>query len=86
MSAVAAQHPGRIDLVLSDIVMPRMGGVDMAQKMKTVRPDARILFMSGYTDDAKFDGVDGSALILKPFTRETLAKEISRLLGDAAAT
>lgn len=86
---IAAQHKGRIDLVLSDIIMPRMGGVDMALRMKTVRPEARILFMSGYTDDAKFDGVDGAALILKPFTRETLAKEIARLLGrivDASAT
>ncbi len=81
--AVAERHAGRIDLVVTDLVMPRMSGRELAASLATLRPDARILFMSGYTDEAVIrHGIQepGTAFVHKPFTATALAERVRELL------
>lgn|GEM_PF-731830 len=79
------------DLVLTDIVMPNLNGADLAGELRRAHPDVRILFMTGYTDEAIRDyGVAPAAEILrKPFLAETLEQRVRELLerrppGDPA--
>jgi PAS domain S-box-containing protein len=71
------------DLLLSDIVMPDMGGRELADKLRAVKPGLKVLFMSGYVDDPVIlHAVQESAMpfLEKPFTRETLAKKVRETL------
>ena len=80
---VARQYPGPIDLLLSDIVMPGMNGRDLAGQLSRIRPDLKVLFMSGYTHSAiVHNGVleEGLAFLEKPFTPEALAVKIRQVL------
>jgi PAS domain S-box-containing protein len=82
---VAAAHDGRIDLLLSDVVMPRMGGRELAERLKALHPVARVLFLSGYTDDAVVrHGVqeDQVAFLQKPFTPARLALKVREVLDS----
>jgi CheY-like chemotaxis protein len=66
---VAAQHPGRIDVLVSDIVMPRMGGLQMAGPFRDRHPDALVVFMSGYSDEAVARSIElgqAAAFVQKP--------------------
>jgi PAS domain S-box-containing protein len=77
------QHPGPIDLVLSDLVMPEMGGVDLVSRLRALRPEIRVLFMSGYTDDVvvRQGFLDsGSAFLQKPFAPAALAGKVREIL------
>src|SRR5207248_2864956 len=68
---VCAKHQGPIDLVLTDLVMPGMSGRQLAGELATLRPEARVLYMSGYTDDvAVRHGLiaPSFAYVQKPFT------------------
>ncbi len=76
---VLGSHDGPVDLVLTDLVMPLMGGRELADRLGEVRPDVPILFMSGY-DDAQVAEI-GHDLISKPFTPASLARQV----GDALA-
>jgi len=83
---VASQQVGSIHLLLTDMVMPGMGGRELAQNLTVIKPDLRILFMSGYTDDVGIlagqeDGT--SAFLQKPFTPEALARMVRHLLDTA---
>ena len=72
-----------IDLVITDVIMPEMGGPEMAQQLKTLLPDTPVLYMSGYTDDqiSKDDFVsEGLHFIQKPFTPTSLAQKVQKLL------
>ena len=83
---VAAAHAGRIDLLLSDLVMPRMGGAELARRLLILRPQMRVLFMSGYAgDDAALHdrALAGAELVAKPFTARTLAKRVRETLDRA---
>ncbi len=80
---VARQYPGPINLLLSDIVMPGMNGRDLAGQLSRIRPDLKVLFMSGYTHNAiVHHGVleEGLAFLEKPFTPEALAVKIRQVL------
>ena len=74
---------GRIDLIITDVVMPRMSGRELAESVARVRPDARILYMSGFTDDAivRHGMLDEDfPFIQKPFSPELLASKTRELL------
>jgi len=80
---VGASHGGAIDLLLTDVVMPQMGGRRLAEHMKVSHPRTRVLYMSGYTDDAILrHGVleETSAFMEKPFSPEVLARKVREVL------
>jgi two-component system cell cycle sensor histidine kinase/response regulator CckA len=84
---VSQQHPGPIDILVTDLVMPRMGGRQLASLLAQARPRMRILFMSGYTDEAVLlHGVfeAGVAFLQKPFSLLVLARKVREVL-DAPA-
>ena len=84
---VAETHPGEIHLLVSDVVMPEMGGRQVLEALRRQRPGVRALFMSGYTDDAALrHGVVEStdAFIQKPFTPLSLARKVRQVLDTPA--
>ena len=86
--ALAAAHPGRIDLLLTDLIMPGPSGVELADQLMAVRDDVRVLFMSGYTDNAIVRNgllAEGSAFLQKPFTPEDLLRKMRQVLDFKAA-
>jgi two-component system cell cycle sensor histidine kinase/response regulator CckA len=81
---VMNSHGERIDLLLSDVVMPGMGGRELAEKVVAAHPDMKVLFVSGYTDDAVMrQGISASQtnFLQKPFTGETLHLKVRTILG-----
>lgn len=80
---VYKEHPGKIDLLLTDVIMPIMGGRELAERIRSQNPDLKIIYFSGYTDDnIVHHGVleDGVNFIQKPFMIESLAKKIREVL------
>ncbi|HVI00477.1 MAG TPA: AAA family ATPase [Enhygromyxa sp.] len=77
-------YEGKIDLVLTDFVMPRLGGLDLAAKLRVLQPATKILFMSGFTDgqldQGKVAALGGIELIEKPFRAAALLERIRELL------
>jgi PAS domain S-box-containing protein len=83
---LAQEYAGPIHLLLSDVVMPQMGGVQLARRIAALRPTVRVVCMSGYTDEAiVHHGLVGSgiAFVQKPFTPEAVARKVREVL-DAA--
>jgi CheY-like chemotaxis protein len=83
--AVCQQHPGRIDLLLTDVVMPGMNGRQMANRILEILPELRVVFMSGYTEqilrrerqmDAPFE------YLQKPFTLLALTQKLAKVTGS----
>ena len=73
----------RIDLLLTDMVMPKMGGIELREKIVAMRPDIKVMFMSGYTDDSISNSgpaVANAAFLEKPFTPDTLAMMVREVL------
>jgi len=84
---ISRRHPGRIHLLLTDVVMPGLSGRQLAEGIVGERPDIAILYMSGYTDNAVVHhGVlDGDAAFLqKPFSPDTLTQYVRTLLDRSA--
>jgi CheY-like chemotaxis protein len=85
---VAKAHEGHIDVLVTDLMMPRMDGRTLARALAVSRPDMRVVFTSGYTDDAvvRRGLVDSAhAFVQKPFTGEQLAHTISGLIGESVS-
>jgi CheY-like chemotaxis protein len=76
----AAQHEGRIDIVVSDVVMPRLGGPELLHRLRQTRPEARWLFISGYVEANALPA--GAALLSKPFEMADLAARVRQLLDN----
>jgi PAS domain S-box-containing protein len=86
---IAAVHPGAIQLLITDVVMPRLSGRELASQIATARRDLKVLYISGYTDDSIFrHGVleGGMEFLQKPFNLRTLAQKIREILDGETAT
>ena len=82
---LAATHSGPIHLLVTDVIMPEMSGRQLADRLREVRPELKVLFVSGYTDDAIIrHGMlePGIAFLQKPFTPEALARKVRAVLDE----
>ena len=78
---VARQHQGPIHLLLTDVIMPGMNGQALARNLATMRPEIRVVYMSGYTGFTHPGLVDSRVILLpKPFTREALLHKVREVL------
>ena len=84
---LAERHEGSIDLVVTDVVMPEMGGGELVRRLTAIRPDIRVLYISGYTDDEVVRrGVQGTgtSFLHKPFTADGLMRRVRDVLAASA--
>jgi two-component system, cell cycle sensor histidine kinase and response regulator CckA len=78
---LAARHEGEIDMLLTDVIMPSLGGHELAERLKGAIPGLRVAFVSGYAGDAIALRKLGNARFLhKPFTLEALARLVRGVL------
>jgi hypothetical protein len=80
---LARQYQGKIDLILTDVVMPHMSGREMAEQLKTLQPQMKVIFMSGYTSDIMVrHGVETAEIefLPKPFSPSKLAAKVREVL------
>jgi CheY-like chemotaxis protein len=81
----ATLHNGPIHLMLTDVVMPKMSGSDLARRVQALRPDIKVLYMSGYTDNAiVHHGLQkNTSFLAKPFSREALLSKVREVLDES---
>jgi len=80
----AARHQGAIQLVITDVVMPGMGGRELVKKLAQTNPTTKVLYLSGYTEDTIVsDGSieSGTAFLQKPFSLQNLSRKVREVLG-----
>jgi DNA-binding NtrC family response regulator len=80
---IGETHEGPIHLLLTDVVMPVMSGSDLSEKLQSIRPETRVIYMSGYTDNAiVHHGILKQKInfIEKPFSPESLSKKVRQVL------
>lgn len=85
---VAREIGHGFDLLLTDVVMPNMGGLELAVELQSERPDLKVLFVSGYGGSNMLDRGSlppGKAFLPKPFTPEALLRKLRLVLGPAPA-
>ena len=85
---VAGRHEGEIHLLVTDMVMPGMSGRDLAERLRALRTSLRVLYISGYVQDASARAAlasETSAFVAKPFTPELLTDRVRELLATAEA-
>ncbi|MGA8868391.1 MAG: PAS domain S-box protein [Candidatus Sulfotelmatobacter sp.] len=85
--ALAQSHKDKIDLIITDVVMPGMSGHELVQQLLKLRPEIKVLYLSGYTDDA-FAGeavTESKAFLQKPFTLQSLSRKVREVLGQPAS-
>ena len=80
---VAQQHAGAIDLLLTDMVMPRIGGVTLAQRLREQRPNTRVVFSSGYSSQALSEAglTDAAVFLPKPYRAVDLLGKVREALA-----
>ena len=84
---VSAEHSGKIHVLLTDVVMPQMSGRVLAKELTAARPGIKVIYMSGYTDNAiVHHGVldPGTHFVSKPFTTSQLTRKVRDVLDDDA--
>ncbi len=84
---LAERHNGPIDFLLTDVIMPRMNGRELATRLSELRPGMKVLYVSGYADDVVRGGVHGAleeglAFLQKPCTRRALTRKIREILDS----
>jgi CheY-like chemotaxis protein len=87
--AVAKSHMGVIHLLISDVIMPGESGLQLARRLLETRPGLRVLFISGYSDEAivRHGVLDpGTAFLQKPFTPAALGRKVRELLDAPPPT
>jgi len=80
---LASEYEGPIDFLITDLIMPEMSGRDLARQVAQLRPDVRVLFMSGYSDHTVLrQGMlsPDMQFLAKPFTRESLLDKVREIL------
>jgi len=78
--ALVRAHSGPIDLLITDLSMPEMGGRELARRLEDLRPEVRNLYISGHTDEILgIDELEG--FLEKPFTRDSLIRKVEALLA-----
>jgi two-component system cell cycle sensor histidine kinase/response regulator CckA len=85
---ISQEHRGRIDLLLTDVVMPGMDGPELAQSFASLRADTKVLYVSGYRADdlASTEVLGGSGqLLVKPFSCDDLTGHVRAALGGPGA-
>jgi two-component system, cell cycle sensor histidine kinase and response regulator CckA len=83
---MSEEHAGEIHLMLTDVVMPAMGGRELAERLAKSRPRMKVLYMSGYTSDSVLRQAvleQGMPFVQKPFTPDVLARKVRDVLDDA---
>ena len=84
---IAQEMEGRLDLLITDVVMPEMNGRILSQKIQRCHPETKVLFMSGYTGEViAHSGVldEGVNFLSKPFSNEQLAKRVREVLDTSS--
>jgi len=84
--AICREHAGQIDLLITDVIMPEVGGRELVDRFHEMRRDAKVLYVSGYTDDATiYSGKypPGTAFLQKPFTLGALLDKVKEVLGSS---
>jgi hypothetical protein len=84
---LCSRHRGTIHLMLTDVVMPGMSGVELSKRLAPMQPEMKVLFMSRYTADAiVHQGIleSGIAFIQKPFSMDSLTHKVREVLGSGA--
>ncbi|MCK5350686.1 MAG: response regulator, partial [Desulfobacula sp.] len=82
---LAKDHTGEIHLLITDVIMPEMNGLELSEQLKSLYPDLKCMFMSGYTANAIAQhGVldEGVHFLQKPFSRSDLAKKVRKVLDQ----
>ena len=83
--AVSSSYEGKIDLLLTDIVMPQMSGPELVRKLRSFRPAIKVMYISGYSENilASFEVSEpGTSLLQKPFTIKVLAAKLEEALAN----
>ena len=86
---LVSDHKGSIDLVMTDVVMPGLSGSELTKRIEALRPGIRIMYMSGYTDQAiVHHGILGADIVLlqKPFTLNALAHKLRDALDKKSGS
>ncbi|MDH3254391.1 MAG: PAS domain S-box protein, partial [Acidobacteriota bacterium] len=81
---IAHGHEGRIDLLLSDVVMPKMNGIELAKTLRSEIAGLKVLLVTGYSENQSALREVGDAYLQKPFAPQVLAKRLRQLLDDRA--
>jgi two-component system cell cycle sensor histidine kinase/response regulator CckA len=80
LSLMSLLGKARIDLIISDVVMPKMNGPDLAKRLEEIRPGVRVILMSGHADEVFASGANLQIELRKPFVPQVLLEEVAKAL------